>query len=110
MKLLSLVSLTLALYLSGCSTPQPTPDEELEIKTEKEIAIEEVCKNVSGSQVFDIYGTRRALSELVHLDGAYMPLLEEMARFISVSLERSGYPKQYPDLQLLKSFCTSLTK
>lgn len=108
--MLYLVSLTLVLALSGCSSPQSTPDEELEMKTEKDIAIEKVCKDVSERQVFDIYGTRRALSELVHLDGTYMPLLEEMADFMSVSLERSGYPKQYPNLQLLKSFCTSLTK
>jgi|GEM_PF-4108448 len=102
---LSLLMLTLT---AGCSdSPSDTQDSE-EVKPAKEIAIERVCSKVTPTQVVDIYGAREAISELVQIDGSYLPLLEEMARFISVLRERTGYPKQYPDLQLLKSFCSSV--
>lgn len=107
-KSLLIHTLLLLMLTTGCSdSPSDTQDSE-EVKSAKELAIERICSKVTPTQVVDIYGAREAISELVQIDGSYLPLLEEMAKFISVALERTGFPKQYPDLQLLKSFCSSV--
>ena len=98
----------LALLNTGCSNPTSDTEDTRKVKSDKEMAIEKVCSKVTSTQVVDIYGAREAISELVQIDSNYMPLLEEMARFVSVMRERTTYPKQYPDMQLLKSFCSSL--
>ncbi len=112
MKILFILTLTMTttLLFTSCSKEPSTSGKKVVEKSDKQIAIEKVCGYVTPNQVNDIYGARVALSELVQLDASYMPLLEEMAGFISVLSERTGYPKQYPDLQLLKSFCSSLNE
>ena len=100
-------SLVLAVLIAGCSNAKLDIENTKEVKSDKELAIEKVCSKVTSTQVVDIYGAREAISELVQIDSNYMPLLEEMARLVSVMRERTTYPKQYPDLQLLKSFCSS---
>jgi hypothetical protein len=112
MKISSILTLTMTttLLFTSCSKEPSTSGQKVVEKSDKQIAIEKVCGYVTPNQVNDIYGARVALSELVQLDASYMPLLEEMAGFISVLSERTGYPKQYPDLQLLKSFCSSLNE
>lgn len=109
MKYLSLASLALvlAMLIAGCSDSKSDLENTKKVKSDKELAIEKVCSKVTSTQVVDIYGAREAISELVQIDSNYMPLLEEIARFVSVMREQTTYPKQYPDLQLLKSFCSS---
>lgn len=102
--------LVIVVLLAGCATSPSSLDTQQNAKSEIQLAIEKVCSHVTSSQIVDIYSAREAISELVQLDGSYMPILEEMANFFSVMREKSNYPKQYPDLQLLKSFCSSVDK
>jgi hypothetical protein len=95
-----------SLLLAGCSNAPSTSSEEIAGKSDKQVAIENVCQFVTSIQVRDVYGVEKALSRLVQIDGSYMPLLGEMANYISVSSGPTGYPKKYPDLQLIKSFCS----
>lgn len=103
---LPFASLALALALSGCSSSPSI--EESKAKSEKEIAIENACSNIDSSGGINDAGLEDALSELVRLDSGYMPLLQEIAEWFSVTREFTGMPKKYPDLQIIKSFCRSV--
>lgn len=106
MKSLSIASLALVIALSGCSSSPSI--QESKVKSEKEIAIENVCLNIDSSGGINLAGLEDALSELVRLDSGYMPLLQEIAEWFSVGSEFTGMPKKYPDFQIIKSFCRSV--
>ena len=106
MKSLPIASLVLVLALSGCSSSPSI--QESKVKSEKEIAIENVCLNIDSSGGINLAGLEDALSELVRLDSGYMPLLQEITEWFSVSREFTGMPKKYPDFQIIKSFCRSV--
>ena len=106
MKSLPVTSLALVIALSGCSSSPSI--QESKVKSEKEIAIENVCLNIDSSGGINLAGLEDALSELVRLDSSYMPLLQEIAEWFSVSSEFTGMPKKYPDFQIIKSFCRSV--
>ena len=84
MKSLSIASLTLVTFLSlaGCSNSLSHSSEELEKKSEKQEAIDNVCKYVTPSRISNINGVRIALARLVQIDGSYVPILEEVAEVI----------------------------
>ena len=106
MKLVPIASLALVLALSGCASSPSI--QESKVKSEKEIAIENVCLNIDSSGGINLAGLEDALSELVRLDSGYMPLLQEITEWFSVSREFTGMPKKYPDFQIIKSFCRSV--
>lgn len=99
-------ALVITLLISSCS------NTEIETESDtKGLKIAELCGYVDGVTVSDLYTVRKIISQLVHEDSGYFPLLEEISAFFSVLRERNTVgPKKYPDLMLLISFCEAQKK